>query len=135
MKTFKIVTFQLFNKMGAYINIPFLDSLIINNENDKNTWLLEIFFEEAYVTPFEEFAPGEAINVEVIITNKQNAPAVLTMKMISLKKIDTYFSVLLEGSLHHGKHDYAERLLESLIEKGLSGEALLEAFQQKIKSN
>jgi hypothetical protein len=43
-------------------------------------------------------------------------------------------SVLFEGQLRRNRSDYSELLLDSLLEKGLGGQALLEEFKDKMKS-
>lgn len=68
MKTFKLISFQLVDKNDETIQIPFIDALIINKENEKNTWLIELFIERAYFSVFENYQPQDKFPVNVIIT-------------------------------------------------------------------
>ncbi|WAA09683.1 YwpF family protein [Fervidibacillus albus] len=134
MKTFKLIDFQMENKEQKIVDIPLTDGLIINKENDRNTWLIELFVEEKNQKPFEEFTENDEIPVQVIITKQENNPAFFTMKLVSQKKIDSFYSILLEGKLSKPPFSFAEQLLESLIEKGLTGSNLLSSFQERIRS-
>ncbi|WAA12148.1 YwpF family protein [Fervidibacillus halotolerans] len=134
MKTFKLIEFQMENKEKKVVHIPLTDGLIINKENEKNTWLIELFIEEKYANRFDEFTMDDEIPVQVIITKQENNPAFFTMKLVSQKKIDSFYSILLEGQLSKPPFSFAEQLLESLIEKGLTGPTLLSSFQEKIRN-
>lgn len=133
MKTFKLISFQLVNKNGELIQIPFIDALIINKENEKNTWLIELFIERAYFEVFENYQPHEKFPVNVIITKAENDPATFLVNMINSKVIDECISILLEGTLSRSR-GYAEQLLDLLLDKGLSGNELLLAFKEEMKA-
>ncbi len=132
MKTFKLVSFRMKDKQGKRIQIPFEDGLIINNENEKRTWMLELFFKKEYLHHFDEYENHEEFPVSVIITRQDNDPAFFDVKIVSRKIIDEYVTVLMEGKIRRKDHRYAEKLLETLIEEGLSGEALLTAFKKEM---
>lgn len=133
MKTFKLVDFWIENKEGDMDRIPFQDSLIINQENEKYTWLIEVFIDQQFLAPFLDFAPKETFNVEVVITNPENAPARFLVSIESLKKMDGFSSVLMKGKLNRRNTGYAEHLLENLMGSGLVGQELLSTFQDRMK--
>jgi len=130
MKTFKLVSFALNGEQGCQ-EIPFIDSLIINQENEKKTWLIEVFIEKKHLSPFLDFAPGEEFPVSVIITDRENPPAHLIVSITSLKTMDDYASILMEGKLQR-RPDNGEKVLESLIKEGFSGERLLQEFRKRL---
>ncbi len=131
MKTFKLVSFRLDTKDGVTKEIPFIDSLAINQENERKTWLIEVFIEKRNLEPFLDFGPDEAFFVEVVITDKDNPPASFTVSIKSLKTMDDYASVLMEGKLHR-RQERATKILESLINAGFKGEELLEQFHTQV---
>lgn len=130
MKTFKLVSFRMKDKMGNRIQIPLEDGLAINQENERRTWLLELFFDKTYLPYFEVYQDSEEFPVSVIITRKDNDPAFFLVRIVSWKTIDDYATVLMEGKIRPRLSKYAEELLESLIDQGLSGDELLEDFKK-----
>jgi hypothetical protein len=132
MKTFKLVACHVLNKNEEFVNIPLIDALIINKENENNTWLIEIFSEQKYLSVFEEFQTEEHIKVYVVITHPDNDPAPFITRILSNKKIGENASILLEAKLDR-TIGYAEQLLEHLLESGLVGNDLLTTFQEKMK--
>lgn len=133
LKTFKLISFQLVDKNDEMIQIPFIDALIINKENEKNTWLIELFIERAYFSVFENYQPQDKFPVNVIITKAENDPATFLVNVINSKVVDEYVSILLEGTLSRSR-GYAEQLLGLLLDKGLSGNELLLAFKEEIRT-
>ena len=131
MKTFKLVSFSLNRKDRSWQEIPFVDSLIINQENDRRTWLIEVFIDQENLSPFLEFGPEETFPVEVIITARDNLPAHFVVSIKSLKTMGGYASVLMEGKLKP-MQDQAFAILESLVQLGFSGEELLQEFQKRM---
>lgn len=115
------------------IQIPFIDALIINKENEENTWLIELFTERAYLSVFENYQSHEKFLVNVIITKPENDPATFLVNIINSKGIDGYASILLEGTLSRSR-GYAEHLLGALLDKGLSGNELLLAFKEEMRT-
>lgn len=94
--------------------------------------MLELFFKKEYLHHFDEYENHEEFPVSVIITRQDNDPAFFDVKIVSRKIIDEYVTVLMEGKIRRKDHRYAEKLLETLIEEGLSGEALLTAFKKEM---
>lgn len=133
MKTFKLVAFYLEDKQGELVQIPIEDALIINKENEKREWLIEIFIKREHLKTFEQYEKDEQVSVEVVITHPDNPPANFVMKLKSLTKMDDYASVLLEGGLNRNRGGFAERLLVKLVDAGLSGEELLKEFKGQLR--
>lgn len=130
MKTFKLVSFRMKDQKGNRIQIPLEDGLIINQENERMTWLLEIFFKKEYLPYFDMYQNNEEFPVSVMITRKDNDPAFFRVRIVSWKTIDDFATVLMEGKIRPRHSQYAEELLESLIHQGLSGNDLLDGFRK-----
>lgn len=132
LKTFKLVSFYLVHKKGDVVSIPLIDALIINKENEINTWIIEVFVDKKYLDLFQEYSSEEKISVYTVITKKDNEPAPFLVQIISQKVIGENASILFEGKLNRTT-GYAEQLLEALLETGLGGNELLTSFKQKMK--
>jgi predicted NUDIX family phosphoesterase len=132
LKTFKLVSFYLVDKKGDVVSIPLIDALIINKENEINTWIIEVFVDKKYLDLFQEYSSEEKISVYTVITKKDNEPAPFLVQIISQKVIGENASILFEGKLNRTT-GYAEQLLEALLETGLGGNELLTSFKQKMK--
>lgn len=132
MKTFKIVALQIVDQPKP-IDIPLTDGLAINQENEKQSWVIEVFTKKEYLEPFIARKNEDSFNIRVVITHPENDPAPFTVKVINLLEFDTHFSVLLQGKISHRRNTYPELLLSDLIKDGYQGEELLEEFRQRIK--
>jgi hypothetical protein len=131
MKTFKLISLQIIDDSDA-LDITLYDGLIINKEDERNRWLIEAYVDSNYHDYFTQLLESEKETpVQVVISKKENDPATFTTRVLSVKKIDGRLSVLFEGFLKRSKN-YAELLLSDLIEKGLSGEELLNEFREKM---
>ncbi len=134
MKTFKLISLQIFEEDGLR-DIVLDDGLIINKEDDLSNWLIEAYVSKTYLDYFTaaEDAKNE-LTVQAVITKKENDPAAFTTTVSSVKELENHISILLQGSLRRTKSDYAELLLDDLVQQGLDGEALLTEFKNKMKS-
>lgn len=132
VKTFKLVAFYFTDKKGKLVQVPLIDALIINKENEENTWVIEIFIDGKHLSLFDGYEKGHSLLVHVIITKKDNDPAPFHVKLHAKEKIGANASILFEGTLVRTP-GYAEQVLESLMDTGLSGRELLVAFQEKMK--
>lgn len=131
MKTFKLISLQIIDDSEAQ-DITLHDGLIINKEDERNRWLIEAYVDANYLDYFTKLLEADKETpAQVVISKKENDPASFTTRVLSVKKIDGRLSVLFEGFLKRSKN-YAELLLSSLIEKGLSGEELLNEFREKM---
>ncbi|CRK82669.1 YwpF family protein [Neobacillus massiliamazoniensis] len=134
MKSFKLVSLEIVEN-DTTVKIPLHDALIINKEDDRFTWLLEAYTDLSLYDYFKKiYDENRDIIAEAVITKLENDPAFFQTKIVTLNKFENRISVLLEGHLRRKRRDYSEILLESLLQKGLSGEELLTEFKEKLKS-
>jgi hypothetical protein len=135
VKTFKLVAMEIVEDGGTSIEVPLEDGLIINKENEKSTWLLEAYTELSLYDYFKAIQEqNRELIVEVVITKPDNDPAYFQTKIAVLNKFEKHISVLMEGRLRRNRSDYSELLLDTLLEKGLDGPALLSEFKEKMQS-
>ncbi|WML41579.1 YwpF-like family protein [Neobacillus sp. OS1-2] len=134
MKSFKLYSLDVVGDNSS-VEVPLVDGLILNKEDEHSTWLLEAYTNMSLYDYFKKISEqNQDIIVEAVITKKENAPAYFQTKISSLLKFENYISVLFEGHLRRNKSDYSELLLDNLMQKGLEGEDLLREFKEKIKS-
>ena len=134
MKSFKLVALEIVED-GNSIEVPLEDGLIINKENERASWLLEAYTDLTLYDYFKKIhEENREVIVQAVITKRDNNPAFFQTKVSSLNKFENHISVLFEGRLRRNRSDYSELLLDSLLEKGLGGQALLEEFRDKMKS-
>lgn len=74
------------------------------------------------------------MNILVKITRPTNSPAHFVGKLVDINEIEGLISVIFKGDVLSSNPDYPVELLEELIEKGLSGEQLIEKFKQNMGS-
>ncbi|MEH7522626.1 YwpF-like family protein [Bacillus sp. JJ1503] len=129
MKTFKLISLQVVED-DSLVDIDLIDGLIINQENDQNTWMLEAYVNNTYNDYFQKLSKqGEDIIVQVVITKKENSPAAFQIKIVTIKPLTDHISILFEGKLKKTNYDYAEIVLKKLIDQGLTGDELLKEFK------
>jgi hypothetical protein len=134
MKTFKLISLQIVED-DQLVDIELDDGLIISQENDQSTWLIEAYVNISYDDYFQKLAKQEEdLIVQVVITKKENSPAAFQTKIVTIKHIEDHISILLKGQLKKTNYDYAEIVLKKLIAQGLSGETLLNEFNQMMHS-
>ncbi|MBM7585297.1 putative protein kinase ArgK-like GTPase of G3E family [Bacillus pakistanensis] len=134
MKTFKVITLQIVNHEELK-DIEILDGLIINKEDEKSTWLIEALMPKSYYDFFRESQQSENdIEVQVVISQKANDPAAFMTSIRCIKQMDEHLSILFEGKLKKQRNEYAELLLDDLIQQGFIGETLSQEFRKKMKS-
>src|SRR5688500_1256346 len=133
MKSFKLVALEVVED-GNSVEIPLEDGLIINKENERASWLLEAYTDLSLYDYFQKIhEQSREVIIQAVITKRENDPAYFQTKIASLNKFQNHISVLFEGRLRRNRSDYSELLLDSLLEKGLGGQALLEEFRDKMK--
>ncbi|MEK3888488.1 YwpF-like family protein [Bacillus sp. FSL K6-3431] len=133
MKTFKVVALQVLGSTGAQ-DLPLTDGLIINKENEDGMWIIESFIDKKYEALFQQKRESnEDFKIRVIITHAANDPATFTVKVNTVKRLDTHISVLFEGKLNRRRNEYSELLLNNLIKDGYSGEDLIQEFKKGMK--
>lgn len=133
MKTFKIVALQIIEDNNLK-DIPLMDGLIINKEDEKQTWLIEAYIDAQYYDYFSQAQQKNGdIDIQVVITHEANDPAPFKTHIHSINKLGNCISVLFEGHLKAERNEYAELILSKLLAEGLSGEALLREFKQRMR--
>lgn len=134
MKTFKLFSLQVVEE-DQLVDIELEDGLIISQENDQSTWLIEAYISKSYDEYFQMLAKREEdLIVQVVITKKENSPAAFQTKIVTIKHINDHISILLKGNLKKTNYDYAEIVLKKLINQGISGDKLLSEFNHIMRS-
>lgn len=129
MKTFKLISLQIVEE-NELVEIELEDGLIISQENDQSTWIIEAYVNKTYDEYFQNISKQNRVMLQVVITKKENSPAAFETKIITVKKLDNHISILFQGKLKKTNNDYAEIVLKKLIDQGLTGEELLKEFKK-----
>ncbi|TWT27666.1 YwpF family protein [Planomicrobium sp. CPCC 101110] len=134
MKTFKLLSLEVVEDENI-VDFPLHDGIIINQENNDRSWLLEMLVDLDYRETFEKMKEsGRIFDVKVVISYPGNEPAPFQVSIYSVKVIGEHISVLMKGSLKLARRKYAETLLSELLEDGLEGEELLQRFEHDMRS-
>lgn len=135
LKTFKMLTLERYTEDG-FISYPLVDGIIINQENSHHTWVLEMYVDRHLAADFEPFVrTEEIIEVRAIISYPDNEPAAFRVVVEGIKELGEQVSILMKGTIKTHRRQYAELLLEKLVEKdGLSGNELIERFRSDMIS-
>ncbi|MBO2535478.1 YwpF family protein [Rummeliibacillus suwonensis] len=136
MKTFKMLSLELLKdeKLQSY---PLTDGIIINQENSHKSWILEMYMDRQYAADFAPYLGTDTIiNVRAVISYPDNEPALFRVVVQDIVEMPDHehVSVLLKGTLDSGRRQYAEQLLLELVEKGLTGDDLLEKFKSDMRA-
>lgn len=134
MKTFKLVGLKIDEQSKEAKNIPLLDGLVINKEDGENSWLIEALISKDFLPYFEEQKEANCkLKMFVTISKLSNAPAQISALVNTITVLDESISILFDGRLLTTRAQrHPEELLESLLDQGLSGNALMEAFKETI---
>lgn len=133
MKTFKIVALQVVDAQSAE-KIPLTDGLIINKENNDGMWIIEAYIDKKYEELFQKKKDAnQTFEISVIITHAANDPAMFSVKVHTVRRLETHITVLFEGKLSMRRNEYSELILDDLIEEGFSGEKLMAEFKKRMK--
>lgn len=134
MKTFKLRSLQIVEGENEEIiktDIELVDGLIINREDDKNSWLIEALLTKEYLELFHTtLDKNEQVLLEVRITKDTNDPATFITTIDSINKVGKHINVLFMGTIVDKRKSKIEEMLGELIQKGYEGEALLEKFKK-----
>jgi hypothetical protein len=135
VKTFKLISLQIVEE-SQLVDIPLQDGLIINREDEQNSWLIEAYTADlAHFAFFQKaYSDKQDMTVQVVISKKENDPAAFLTKVTSVKQLGMNSSILFDGKLKRAKSNYAELLLDHLLHEGLGGDALMQEFKEKMKS-
>ncbi|WP_026905945.1 YwpF family protein [Paucisalibacillus globulus] len=133
MKTFLLKGLQIIESQNEEIvktDINLLDGLIINREDDNNTWLIEALVDKNYLDFFKVIQEKEEqVMIEVKISKTTNAPATFITSIDSINNIGKHINVMLMGKIIDKRKSKIEEMLSELIEKGYEGEILLTKFK------
>lgn len=134
MKTFKMLSLGI-EKNDQVTDYPVFDGIIINQENDERSWILEILIDLPYQEFFDHLMETkEMIAVQVVISYPGNEPAPFEVYVQDVKIMGKQVSVLMKGTLKRARRKYAETLLSELLEDGLEGQELLERFETDMRT-
>lgn len=134
MKTFKVISLQVVDN-DELQDFDIEDGLIINKEDGKSTWLVETYMSQKYLEFFQKAQQQKGdLEIQVVISNKANDPAAFMTSIRGIKKMNGRMSVLFEGKLKKQRNEYAELLLDDLLQKGYTGEELVKEFREKMVS-
>ncbi|XXM72879.1 YwpF-like family protein [Lysinibacillus sphaericus] len=134
MKTFKVISLQVVDNEELQ-DFDIEDGLIINKEDGKSTWLVETYMSQKYLDFFQKAQQQENdLEIQVVISNKANDPAAFMTSIRGIKKMNGRMSVLFEGKLKKQRNEYAELLLDDLLQKGYAGDELVKEFREKMVS-
>ncbi|MBM7577917.1 YwpF family protein [Jeotgalibacillus terrae] len=134
MKTFKLMKIQVVEEDNIR-NFTLHDGLIINKEDEHQTWILEAFLDGAETEYFQKLQQSDE-NVEIlaVISNEKNDPAGLFASVHEVKPIGDKVSVLFSAHMRNQRNEYAEDLLAYILDrKDISGDELLAEFKQQMK--
>ena len=133
MKTFKMLSFDLINEDGGQ-NIPIIDGIVINQENSRKSWILELFLSKEHKATFESLKDSnDVFEVHVIISFPDNEPAPFKVLVNDIREIGEKITVLLKGTIKARRSKYAEALLKSLLSEELSSEELMTRFKKGMR--
>lgn len=133
MKTFKMLSFHLLSDHEQQ-SIPLIDGIVINLENSHKMWTLEMLIDKQYYEQFQTLLSTEqVIDANVVISFPENDPAPFLLVVNNIQQMENEISVLFKGRLKAQRQQYAEHLLQQLLEEGLTGSELLQTFQQSMR--
>ncbi|RDW17991.1 YwpF family protein [Oceanobacillus chungangensis] len=136
MKTFKLMKLTIINQRNGNIvqnNIPLLNGLIINREDDTNRWIIEAYIEKANKVYFNQLLENkEEIMLQVKITKESNEPATFITSILSVNEIGENINVLFMGTIIERKEKNILKELTALLKEGYRGKELLKTFDEPI---
>ncbi|ASK63666.1 hypothetical protein CFK37_16625 [Virgibacillus phasianinus] len=137
MKTFKLSSLEIVeNKNDDIIQheIPLLDGLVINKEDDQNRWVIEAFMKKAFVEDFRKLKEkDDTVMLQVKITKKTNTPATFITSILSVNEIGENINVIFMGTIVDQRKGIVKEMLKKLIEDGYQGESLYKKFKELIE--
>ncbi|SDH63854.1 YwpF-like protein [Alteribacillus persepolensis] len=133
MKTFRLISLKVIvleNQTFVHHDIPISDGLIINREEAGSSWLIEAMVpssEKAFISSLYD----QQLVFEAMITERSNEPALMSGQVRDVISLSKGYSILIDAKMAAGKDEVSTLILESLIEDGFSGEALLQEFTSR----
>lgn len=136
MKTFKLKALEIIGNKDEDVtqyNIPLIDGLIINREDEESQWIIEAYTTRNYLDYFKKLqSENDEIMINVKITKESNDPAIFITSIIGINEIDTQMNVLFKGIVVDQRNSKIEQVLKTLIDEDYQGEALLKKFKELI---
>lgn len=136
MKTFRLVSLEMVEDNRQDIEtkeLPLLEGLIINREDEKNQWVIEAYLENGYWNYLQEMKEKDTnLLLHAKISKPTNRPATFLCEIIAVNEIEENMNVLFLGTLVDEKKDKVENKLKELIDKGYQGEQLLAEFRKEV---
>ena len=115
------------NEHGAISEYVIEDGVIINKEGSGTGWLLEIVISNEHYETFKQYKDNkQLLDIRVVITRPANDPALFNATVKSVKNF--------KYSMYTLRQEYAESLLEELVDEGLTGEKLKKTFNRMMQS-
>ncbi|WP_404452420.1 YwpF-like family protein [Virgibacillus necropolis] len=137
MKTFKLHSLEIVeNKDDDFVQheIPLLDGLIINREDEQNRWVIEAFMEKDNFEVFHNLKEiDDTVMLQVKITKESNTPATFITSLLSINEIGDRINVIFMGTIVDQRKDIVKDMLKKLIEEGYQGESLYKKFKELIE--
>lgn len=134
MKTFKLKSLEIVEQQDEEIiqvKIPLIDGLIINQEDEKNRWVVEAYMEHSYLDFFQKVEEEkDEVLIQVKITKESNEYATFITSLIGINEIGAHMNVLLIGTIVDRQKYKVEEMLTNLIDQGFQGNDLLEKFKE-----
>ena len=100
MKTFKLISLHVVEDDGL-IHIKLLEGLVINQENDSRTWLLEAYVSSIYLDYFKNLSKkGSPFTLQIIISRRENDPAYFYIESLQINQLsEDKISLLFSGKV------------------------------------
>ena len=134
MKTFKLVALSFVD--GEEIEtLPLEDGLIMNKEfGGGGSWLIEAYLPLETVEMFRDYeGTDQLVHLQATISKPSNDPANFQATIKSISKLNDHISILFDAHLFRRTNNFHEKVLQSLINEGLTGEDLVVQFREKIQ--
>ncbi|RYG74001.1 hypothetical protein EU245_03800 [Lentibacillus lipolyticus] len=136
MKTFKLSSLKVIDNVQSDMlqqDIPLLDGLIINREDDQNRWVVEAYLEQSYDDFFQDLRrSNEEVLLQVKITKETNEPAIFITSIIGINEIGGQINVIFMGTIVDQHKEIVEKKLKALIDEGYQGQLLLQKFKEEV---
>lgn len=110
--------------------IAFTDGLVIDREDDKDYWLIEVYMTKDYLELFQTFKDDDELLVKVKISKESNDPAYFITRIIKITPIMDNFTLLLSGSLVKSETKDVTTTLSEYIAAGYNQETILKKLKK-----
>lgn len=133
MKTFKLVALSFVD--GEDIEtLPLEDGLIMNREFGGESWLIEAYLPSEKMEMFLPYeGTSQLVHLQATISKPTNDPADFKATVKSISKLNDHISILFDAKLFRRKNNFHEKVLQSLVNEGLTGDELIVQFKEKVQ--